>query len=223
MTVDDGTDGRSEWLPRSGVAAAVGGLLWAVTPWVRAAVLGDRPYVASAFDAASLAGWALMAAGLVGARKAFGDRYGRLGRVGVGTTAAGMALAAVPLVRSVLAFVDAGFRAVPATGEDPAGLVVTWTTILGLGLAVGGAGALGLALRRLADPPTAAVALLLAAPTVPAAAVTLRLLSALPVPVGRVAVRTNVSLLPFAFGWVALGAAVWSRSRSALAPPTEND
>lgn len=217
-----GTNG-GRWVPWSGVAAAAGGLLWTATPWAQAAVLGDRPYVASAFDVASLAGLLLMAVGLVGVRAAFGPRYGRPGRVGVGATAAGVALVAAPTLRSVLRFAAAGFRAVPATGEDPAGLVVTWTTILGLGLAVGGAGALGLALRRLADPPTAAVALLLAAPTVPAAAVTLRLLSALPVPVGRVAVRTNVSLLPFAFGWVALGAAVWSRSRSALAPPTEND
>lgn len=208
-----GTNG-GRWVPWSGVAAAAGGLLWTATPWAQAAVLGDRPYVASAFDVASLAGLLLMAVGLVGVRAAFGPRYGRPGRVGVGATAAGVALVAAPTLRSVLRFAAASFRAVPATGEDPAGLVVTWATLLGLTLAVCGAGALGVALRRAADAPTVVVVLLLAAPVVPALVVAASLVSALPPSVGRPVVRTNAVLVPFGLGWAALGATVWARSRS---------
>lgn len=207
-----GTNGgrRVAW---SGLAATAGGLLWTATPWAQAAVLGDRPYVASAFDVASLAGLLLVAVGLVGVRGVFGPRYGRPGRVGVGATAAGVVLVAVPTLRSALRFAAAGFRAVPAAGEGPAGLVVTWASLLGLTLAVCGAGALGVALRRVADPPRVAVVPLLAAPVVPAVVVGASLLPALPPSVGRLVVRTNAVLVPLGLGWAALGATVWVRSR----------
>lgn len=112
--------------------------------------------------------------------------------------------------RAVL--VAAGFRAVPAVGENPAGLLLTWTTLLGLALTVAGAGGLGLALRRVDDPPRAAVVLLAAAAAVPHLVVGLRLRSLLPLPVGRLVVSTDAALLPLGVGWVALGAAVRSRA-----------
>lgn len=211
-TEKDGRPGR--WVPWSGLAASLGALLWLATPWVRDAVLGTRPYVASVFDVGSLAGVLLMTAGLVGVRAVFGGRYGRLGRVSVGMTAVGMTVVAGLSARSVVAFVDAGFRAVPATGEDPAGLVLTFAALLGLGCTFAGAGGIGLALRRIEDGPVVTSGLLLLAPAVPLAAIALRLLSALPLPLGRLVVGTNVVLVPLGLGWVALGLVVRSRARS---------
>jgi hypothetical protein len=199
------------WVGRAGTAAVAGAVAWTATPWFRRLVLGDRPYVGTAFDVASLAGWVLMAAGLVGAHTAFRADYGRSGRVAVGTTAAGMALVAALLGRSVAAFVGAGLRAVPATGEDPAGLVLSVAAFLGLALTVAGAGLLGVALRRATGEWTPASVLLVAALAVPVLGTALRLAGALPRPVGRLLVRTNLALVPLGAAWVALGVAVRRR------------
>lgn len=209
------SDDAPGWVPWSGLAAAVGGAVRTVTPWVQAATLGDRPYVATGFDAVSLVGTALLLAGLVGVVAAFSPGYGRAGRAGTGALAVGMALTAGLSVRSVGIYAAAGFENVPAFGEDPAGLVLTWAALLGLGLSVGGAGALGVGLRRLPDPPTAAVVLLLAAPAVPLVAVLLDLSGLFPLFLGRLLVGTNAALVPFGAAWIALGAAVWKRSRPA--------
>jgi hypothetical protein len=180
-------------------------------PWVQTAVFGTRPYVATVFDVVAWVGWLLMVAGLVGFRSAFQHRYGRLGRVGVSTTGVGMALVALVYSRSVVAFAGAGFRPVPATGEDPAGLVVTLGIVLGLGLTVVGAGSLGVALRRLDDSTVAATAVLLVvAPVVPVLAIALRLFSLLPLSLGMLLVGSNLALVPFGVGWMALGRLVWS-------------
>jgi hypothetical protein len=210
----DRLDSSQGWRPRSGVAAAVGALLWLAAPWFRAAALGTRPYVGTVFDVPALAGWGLMLVGLAGVRAAFGDRYGRLGRISVGTAAVGMSIVAGLLLRSAAAFVAAGFRPVPATGEDPAGLVLTFAAFLGCGLTVAGAGGIGFALRRLDDRPaaTATAGLLLLAPAVPLVAIALRALSLLPVRVGRLLVGTNLALAPLGIAWVALGALVWSHT-----------
>lgn len=209
------SDDDPGWVPWSGLAAAVGGGVWTVTPWVRAATLGDRPYVATGFDVVSLTGMAPLLAGLVGVVAAFSPDYGRVGRAGVAALAVGMALTTGLLIRSVGIYAAAGFGNVPAFGEDPAGLVLTWTALLGLGLSVVGAGALGVGLRRLPDPPTAAVALLIAAPAVPLVAILLDLPGLLPPSLGRLLVGTNAALVPFGAAWIALGATVWARSRSA--------
>ena len=197
----------------TGVAAVVGAAVWIVTPWAQAAVYGDRPYVATAFDAASLLAWLLMAAGLVGVHAAVGERYGRLGRASLGATAAGMAVLAALSLRSVVVLVGAGFRAVPATGEAPAGLVLTWATLLGFGLAFAGAGGLGYSLRRVGAVPPVVAGLLLAAPVVPLVAVALRFTAGVPVWVGRLLVTTNVALVPFGVGWAALGATLAARAQ----------
>jgi hypothetical protein len=62
---------------------------------------------------------------------------------GPGPTPAGL------LPRRAVVFVGGGFRAVPGTGENPAGLVVAWAFLLGFGLTVVGAGLLGVGRRRL--------------------------------------------------------------------------
>lgn len=210
MSSNHPEDRSRQWLPWSGIAAAVGTVLWTVTPWVQTAVLGTRPYVATIFDVSSFGGWMLMLVGLVGFRATFNHQYGRLGRGAVGTTAIGMTLVAGLLFRRVIRFIRAGFQAVPATGEDPAGLLLTFATLLGLGLTVAGAGGIGLALRRFATPHVATSWLLLLAPMVPLVLIGLRLLSVLPVPLGWFVVNTNAALIPFGFGWVALGVVIWS-------------
>jgi hypothetical protein len=183
------------------------------TPWAQLAVLGDRPYVATGFDVASLVGWVAMAAGLVGVRAVFESSRGRLGRLGTGLTALGMGLAGVVSLRSAVAFVTAGFRAVPATGEDPAGIVLTYATVLGLACTLVGVGVLGTALLGRDDAPRPVGWLLVAAPAVPFALVVLDAVGALPLPVARLVVTTNAALLPFGVAWLALGSTVRSRAR----------
>lgn len=190
---------------RRGLAGAVGAVVWTTVPWLERVAYGTRPYVATWFDAVAFVGIALMAVGLVGVRARFGGRFGRAGRVGLGLVAVGVILLCAVRARSVVVLVDAGFRAVPATGEDPAGLVLTWATLLGYGFALAGAGLLGLALRRIDRRPRLTVGLLVVAPLVPALAVGLRLLGILPLPVGRLLVGTNGALVPFGLGWAALG------------------
>lgn len=207
-----GTPDRDHrWLPWSGAGAVLGALLWTTMPWLQTVAMGTRPYVGTAYDVGALAGWLLMAGGLVGAHRLFRDRYGRLGRVAVVTTGAGVAVVAALHLRSALAFVRAGFRPVHATGEDPAGLVLSLAFLLGFGLVLVGVGGLGIALWRLEDRPTLAGLLVLAA-VVPFAAVGLRVGSALPVPVGRLLVGTNAAFVPLGVAWAALGYAVWSAS-----------
>jgi len=212
---DDGSGdrrgrGRLRW---GGVAAVVGTALSTGSPWVRTAVLGSRPYVASAFDAVSLAGWLLMLAGLASAHATFAGRFGRLGRASVGTTAVGMGLVSALLLRRVARFADAGFRAVPATGEDPAALPLSLLATAGYALTVAGAGGIGAALRAIDDRPPVTPWLLLLAPTVPLALIVIDRLADLPLAVGRVLVSTNAVLVPFGLGWIALGVLVWSRAR----------
>jgi hypothetical protein len=121
-----------------------------------------------------------------------------------------MALVAAVYARAVLAFGRAGFRTVPAVGEDPAGLLVTSTVVVGFAATLAGAGLLGVALRR-ADFGDAGAVLLLAAPAVPAALVVLRLAALLPTWVGRLVVSTNAALVPLGVAWLALGRLLWRR------------
>ena len=202
------------WTARAGLAAVVGAAVWTATPWMRTAVYGDRPYVATAFDAASLLGWLLMAVGLVGVRAAFGEHDGRLGRASLGATAIGMVILGTLSLRSVVVFVGAGFRAVPATGEDPAGLLLLWATLIGLGLTLAGAGGLGLSLRRVEAVPPVVTALLLAVPAVVLVAVAFRFVGGVPVWVGRLLVTTDAVLVPFGLAWAALGATLAAHARS---------
>jgi hypothetical protein len=206
-------DRRRQVRTWGGVAAVVGTPLAIVIPWAQLALWGTRPYVASAFDVGSLVGWLLAIAGLVGVIATDSDRFGRLGRAGLAATAAGMALVAALLVRRTVLFAEAGFRAVPASGEDPAGLLLSTTTVLGLALTVAGAGAIGLALRRAGDRPRVTSRLLLLAPTVPFALIAVDLAVGLPLPLARVLVRTNAALVPFGLGWTALGVRTVSRAR----------
>jgi hypothetical protein len=56
---------------------------------------------------------------------------------------------------------------------------------------------------------------LLSAPAVPLFLVVVRVLSVLPLPVGRLVVSTNAALLPLCIGWLALGRHVWMHSKRA--------
>lgn len=192
-------DGPPRWVPLSGLAAVPGAALWLLAPWLQVMSLGTRPYVGTGYDVLSLVGWVLMAAGLCGLHRLFRDRYGLRGTVAGAITGAGMALVALLLLRSVSAFVTAGFRPVPATGEDPAGLVLTWLALLGFGLTLVGAVGVGLALWSLEPRPTLTAALLVLA------GVVLRVTSLLPVPLGRLLVETNAPLVPLGLAWLSLG------------------
>lgn len=194
------------------VAAVVGALLWTTTPWVESAVLGDRPYVGTAFDVPLLAGWLLMIASLAGDHAALADRGGRTGRVGLGFAGAGMALIAAVYARRVLTFGRAGFRAVPATGEAPAGLLLTYAVVVGFAATLAGVGLLGVGLRG-SGAGHVTIVLLLAAPAVPAVLVVLLLARLLPTPLGRLLVSTNAVLVPLGVAWLALGRLLWRRSR----------
>lgn len=199
------------WLPWSGLTAVIGVVIAIGTPWAQTAVLGTRPYVTSAFDVSSLIGWLLMLVSLGGIYVTFKTHFGRFGRVAAGMTAVGMVLTAGLLVRRVVLFVEAGFVAIPATGEDPAGLVLSTVTVLGLVFTVVGAGCIGLALRRAENCPAATTWLLLLAPAIPLSVIVTDIVFDLPVTLGRIIVSTNALLVPFGLGWIALGATVYSR------------
>lgn len=213
MTLE--TDTRTWWVTWTSIAAIAGNLFWMLVPWIQMAVLGDHPYVASVFDVLSLVAWVSMAAGLLGFHTVFHRHYGRIGQFGVGLAGFGMTVVAGLLLRSVITFVQAGFRAVPATGEDPAGLLISLGTLIGLGFTLLGAGAIGIALLRIGGTHVAGIALLLSAPTVPIVFVVLRVSSLLPTPIGRIVVMTNAVLLPFGVAWLALGILIWTHSRDA--------
>jgi hypothetical protein len=121
-------DGRApSW---SGPAILVGALCWTLIPWVQLATYGTRPYVGIPSDVGVLAGLLLVGGGLIGARQVLGSAADRLGRVAVGATAVGLGCLSLLALRAVWAVVEAGIRPVPATGEDPAGLVLTWLALL---------------------------------------------------------------------------------------------
>ena len=174
------------------------------------------------FDVGSLAGWLLMAGGLVRFHLPFGHRYGRVGRASAGANAVGMAVVAGLLLRSVLAFVRAGFRVVPATGEDPSGLVLTWAFLLrfGFGFVLAGSGGHGLSLRRVDGRLTLTAGVLVLAAALPLVAVGLRFGSGLPLLLGRLLVGTNATFVPLGAAWVALGYRVSVESGS---PPDTDD
>lgn len=216
-----GDGGVRRWLPWSGIAAVIGTILVVGTPWVQTVVLGTRPYATNVFDVSSFAGWLLMVTSLVGVYVIFNDQFARLGRFSAMTTAVGMAIMSVLLLRRVVLFVDAGFRAIPATGEDPAGLLLSVTTVLGLALTVIGAGGIGLALRRTEIFSVITSRLLLLGPILPGILIGLNQLVGLPLPVGRLFVQTNVILVPFGLGWLALGLRVWFYARSDSNPTVE--
>jgi hypothetical protein len=197
-----GTPDRDDrWLPWIGAGAVLGALLWTTMPWLRTATMGTRPYVGTAFAVVALVGWLLMAGGLVGFRRAFGDRYGRLRRASVGATAAGMAVVTALLLRAALAFV-LGFGLVLV---GVAGLVLSLAFVLGFGLVLVGVAGLGLALWRVEHRPTATAVLLVLAAVLPLVAVGLKLGSVLPLPVGRLLVGTSAPFVPLGVAWAALG------------------
>lgn len=208
-------DGRvHEWLPWCGLAAVVGTVLSLGMPWVQTAILGTRPYVTSIFDVGSFIGWLLMLVGLVGVYTMFYDQFNRVGRVSLWVTTVGMGVISVLLFRRVILFVEAGFQAVPATGENPLDLLLSILTILGFGLAVVGAGGIGLALHRVKNRPFVAPWLLVFTPIIPLILIGFNLVVDLPLPVGRLLVNTNVILIPLGLGWVALGIVIWSHTYS---------
>lgn len=193
------------WVARCGLGAVVGAAIWVAMPWLQHLSFGTRPSVATGFDVGSLVGWLLMGGGLVGVRTVFHDRYGRLGRVAVGLLGVGMVVVAGLLFRPMMVFVGAGLRPVPATGEDPAGLVLTWVFLLGIGLVIAGTGLLGVALWRVDSSFSLTAGVLVTTPVLLLLTIGLRALSVLPTPVGAVLVGTNVAFVPFAVGWALLG------------------
>lgn len=182
-------------------------------PWVQTAVPGTRPYVTSISDIGSLIGWVLLLLSLVGVYMTFKKQFSWFGRAAVGMTATGMLLITGLLVRRAVLFVEAGFQAIPATGENPAGLGLSTVTILGLLFTVVGTGCLGLILRRVENCPAATTWLLLLAPILPLGVVVTNHIFDFPVVLGRIVVSTNALVISFGLGWIALGMTVSLRTR----------
>ncbi|WP_058366636.1 hypothetical protein [Haloparvum sedimenti] len=208
--------------PRAGAVAACGALAWTLAPTLALAAYGTRPYGGTGFDLLALVGWLGVGIGALGLGRAFGPSPTRVDRAGLGLFALGWVLLAGLHARSAAAYVAAGFTPVPATGEDPAGLLLTWLFLSGYAAVLLGTGALGLAVRARGEGiRTAAGWLLLVAPAVPAVLVLLDLLRAFPPAVGRVLVTTNAALVPLGIAWIAVGVLLWlgpgrgDRSRSA--------
>jgi hypothetical protein len=171
-------------------------------PWLQFAAFGSRPYVGTVYDIGSLLGLGFLLGGVAGLSVVIG-RPRRTGRVALGATGLGLCCLGVLAAESVAAYVAAGFTPVPATGEDPAGLVRTWLAITGYALALSGTGLIGVVLHRRPDPPAVTGALCLLAPVVPVLVVLAG--ETLPLPVRMVVVRTSALFLPFGVAWVALG------------------
>ena len=197
--------------PRVGTVAACGALLWTLAPARARAAYGPRPYVGTGVDLRGRGGGVGVGVGALGLGRALRPSRGRLDRAALALFGLGWAVLAGLHARSAAAYVAAGFRPVPATGEDPAGLLLTWLTLLGIAAVLLGTGALGLAVRRRGTGARTAAAgwLLLAAPAVPAVLVLLDLLRAFPPVVGRVLVTTNAALVPLGVAWVAVGVLLW--------------
>ncbi|SEH45893.1 hypothetical protein SAMN05192561_10288 [Halopenitus malekzadehii] len=157
----------------------------------------------------SLAGWVLLLVSLVGVYTTFKEQFSRFGRAAVGMTAVGMLLITGLLIRRGVLFVASGFRSVPASGADPAELVLSMATVSGLVFTVVGAGCIGFALRRIENCPAATAWLLLLAPILPLGVIVSNLVFDLPIALGRIVVSTNTLFVPFGLGWVALGVTVY--------------
>ncbi|WP_426963668.1 hypothetical protein [Haloparvum alkalitolerans] len=197
--------------PRAGAVAACGALAWTLAPTLALAALGTRPYAGTGFDLLALVGWLGVGLGALGLGRAFGPSPTRVDRAGLGLFALGWVLLAGLHARSAAAYVAAGFTPVPATGEDPAGLLLTLLFLFGYAAVLLGTGALGLAVRARGEGVRTAAAgwLLLAAPAVPAVLVLLDLLGAFPLSVSRVLVTTNAALVPLGLAWIAVGVLLW--------------
>jgi len=191
-----------------GISAIVGAFCWIASLLLEPFVFGTRPYDATVFDVFRLLGWTLMIGGAVGVPATLGDQYGRIGRIGLGVVASGMVLVAGLHVRAVTALVSAGFRVVPATGENTLVLVATYG---GYSLVVVGAGLLGIALWREPDRPTSTAVLLVFAGVLPVGM--LLPYDVLPAVLRMLLLQSNTLLVPFGVAWAALGVLVHRRAR----------
>lgn len=187
----------------SGLAAMVGGALWAVTP-LREPVFGGgglpgdpafRPYNFVLVAIAVLLTAGLLTAGLLGLHASHKRRYGRLGMAGVGVTFIGYALLF--------------FGSIPAVvfGEDgPTGFVRAGQDLGFLGALLSGVGAilLGVALWRKSVAPRLGSLLLIMA--LPVGIIGVILVSA----VGLVDIAGLPLTVLYGGAWVLLGGALWS-------------
>jgi hypothetical protein len=171
-------------------------------------VFGTRPYDATTFDVLRLLGWTLMMGGVSGVPATLGDQYGRTGRIGLGLIASGMVLVAGLHIRAVSILVSAGFRAVPATGEQT---LVLFAAYGGYGLVIGGSALLGTALWRTSDCPIITAALLVFAAVLPVGI--LLPFDVLPSMLRMLLLQSNNLLVPFGVAWTALGVLLLRRTR----------
>ncbi len=123
-----------------GLAAVVGGLLWAVTP-LREPVLGGGRFpghpVFRPYNLALIVIAVLLVAGLLALHERYGGRYGRLGTAGMVVTFAGYALVFFGSIPAVL-FTQDGPLALIRTGQDLGflGAMVSLVGALLLGVAL---------------------------------------------------------------------------------------
>ncbi|SDF61161.1 hypothetical protein SAMN04488067_10671 [Halorubrum xinjiangense] len=190
-----------------GIGAVIGAFCWTAASLLEPVVFGTRPYDATVFDVFRLLGWTLIIGGAVGVPATLGDRYGRIGRVGLGVATSGMVLIAGLYVRAVAVLVSAGFQAVPATGENTLVLIAAYG---GHSLVVVGAGLLGIALWRGPDRPAITAVLLVSAAVLPVGM--LLPVDVLPAVLRTPLLRPNNLLVPFGVAWAALGVLVHRRA-----------
>ena len=191
-----------------GISAVVGTFCWIASSLLEPAVFGTRPYDATVFDVFRLLGWALMICGVIGVPTTLGDQYERVSRIGLRVVASGMVLIAGLHVWAVTVLVSAGFRAVPATGENTLVLIAAYG---GYSLVVVGAGLLGIGLWRDPDRPTITAVLLVFAAVLPVGM--LLPYDVLPAALRMLLLQSNNLLVPFGVAWAALGFLVHRRAR----------
>ncbi|OYR55579.1 hypothetical protein [Halorubrum sp. Eb13] len=186
----------------------MGVFCWTASSLLEPVVFGTRPYDATVFDVFRLLGWTLMIGGVIGVPATLGDQYGRIGRIGLGVVASGMVLVAGLHVRAVTASVSAGFRVVPAAGENTLFLIAAYG---GYSLVVVGAGLLGIGLWKDPDRPTITAVLLVFAAVLPMGM--LLPYDVLPAALRMLLLQSNNLLVPFGVAWAALGGLVHRRAR----------
>ena len=149
-----------------------------------------------------------MIGGVIGVPPTLGDQYGRIGRIGLGVVTFGTVLVAGLYVRAVTALVSAGFRVVPAAGENTLFLIAAYG---GYSLVVVGAGLLGIGLWKDPDRPTITAVLLVFAGVLPVGM--LLPYDVLPAALRMPLLQSNNLLVPFEVAWAALGVLVHRRAR----------
>lgn len=187
-----------------GIAAMLGGMLWAITP-LRDVFFGggatpDHP-VFRPYNVVLVLVAVLLIMGLVGLRARYRGTYRRLGKAGVVLTFGGYALILAGSTPAVLLHPDGSFGLIRA-GQD--------LGFFGSLVASVGAIFLGIALLRTQAAPRAAALLLIV--TLPVGLAGIFVISSL----GLVSIAGLAITVPYGVAWVILGNHLWSSAGESI-------